>query len=382
MKKLWKILPPLMADNFGFIETIRRTDGVGIIDDCGAYRLGRERRGGPDTRVCHTEIHSEDVVSGTRQKVLDALERAQERYQAKFALLSAGPCSAMIGTDLDEAAEQGAKAVGIPVKALNLTGHKTYDEGISETLCKMAELLCRDQKKIPGSVNLLGANSFDWPESMTVKIRSWFEGQGIRVIASSCEEMTAEQIAKMPAAERNVVLTVSGLKTAEYLHRVYATPWIAMAPLGESWSRRLMESIREEKPFACEGNIPKPCEEEESGQKILIIGEQLMANAVRETLIRECGMKGVRVATFYKLSKKLAFPGDIRIKDEEDAGRLLNDGRWEMILADPILRGLAPEQAKWVDFPHKVLSLYGESEPLPSLIGKGLNKWLEERGCV
>ena len=131
MRKLWKILPPLMADNFGFIETIRQSDGMGIIDDCGAYRLTRERHRSPDLRVCHTEINSEDVVGGTRQKVLEAFQKVNMHYNGKFVLVTAGPCSAMIGTDLDEAAEQISKEYGIPAMAVKLSGHKTYDEGIS-----------------------------------------------------------------------------------------------------------------------------------------------------------------------------------------------------------------------------------------------------------
>ena len=68
MAKLWKKLPPLMADNFVFIEVMNRTDGMGIIDDCSEYRTSAERRrrhredGEPKMRVVHTEISSEDVV--------------------------------------------------------------------------------------------------------------------------------------------------------------------------------------------------------------------------------------------------------------------------------------------------------------------------------
>lgn len=375
MRKLWNILPPLMADNFGFMEIIRQTEGIGIIDDCGAYRLGREKRGGPDTRVCHTEINSGDVVTGTRQKVLDAFEKARMRYDVRFAFLSAGPCSAMIGTDLEEAAGQIAKDSGIPVKALKLSGHKTYDEGIAETLCGMTELLCREQEPMADSVNLLGANTFDWQEKMPEQIRGWFEEQGIRVIANLGGKEVVENIEKMPAASVNVVLTVSGLKAAEYLYRQYGTPYLAAAPFGERWCGQLMECIRE-------GKQMEPRVSYDGEPDVLIVGEQLMANAVRETLNREYGIEGVQVATFYKLSKKLADPGDVRIRDEEDAKKLLGNDRFRMIIADPLLRTMAPGQVKWVDLPHKVLSLYGETEKLPSLFGRGLNRWLEEKGEI
>lgn len=370
MRKLWKILPPLMADNFGFIETMRQTDGVGIIDDCGAYRLTRERRKGQDLRVCHTEINSEDVVGGTRQKVLDAFEKVQERYNGKFALLTAGPCSAMIGTDLDEAAEQISKQNGIPARAVKLSGHKTYDEGISETLYTMAVLLCEEQQVIANSVNLLGANTFDWQEEMPQKIRSWFECQGIHVIANLGGKETSPNIKRMPAASMNVVLTVSGLKAAKYLQQQFGTPYVAMAPFGAKWGELLIESIRGQQP------VQSHIMDEEDAQ-VLIIGEQLMANAIRETLIREYGIKRIQVASFYKLSKELAAPHDIRIRDEDDAKRLLGESSYRMVIADPLLRSMASETVKWIGLPHKVFSLYGENKTLPSLLGKQLNDWLE-----
>ena len=137
MAKLWKKLPPLMADNFGFIEVMNKTDGMGIIDDCSEYRTSAERRRGrgktgePAMRVVHTEISSEDVVTGTRQKVLDTFDAYQRDFSPEFVLLSACPCSAMIGTDLEEIAENIEAGSGIKTAAVKLSGHKTYDVGIS-----------------------------------------------------------------------------------------------------------------------------------------------------------------------------------------------------------------------------------------------------------
>ena len=37
MAGLWRKLPQLMADKFGFIEVINQTEGMGIIDDCSEY---------------------------------------------------------------------------------------------------------------------------------------------------------------------------------------------------------------------------------------------------------------------------------------------------------------------------------------------------------
>lgn len=379
MRKLWKVLPPLMADNFGFIEMIRQTDGIGIIDDCGEYRLGRERRGGPDTRVCHTEISSEDVVSGTRQKVLDAFEKARERYRPKFALLSAGPCSAMIGTDLDEAAEEIGRKAGIPAAAVKLSGHKTYDVGISETLYGMAVLLCEKQEVIPDSVNLLGANSFDWGEEMAEKIRDWFEGQGLSVIANLGGNETAMNIRRMPAASVNLVLTVSGLKTAKYLYRQFGTPYLTTAPFGEARCRRLLQEIKGLE----QERVPVPdFDSSAEDAQMLIIGEQFMTNAIRETLMEEYGIERIQTASFYQLSKELAASQDVRIRDEQDARKLLWKCNYQIIIGAPLLRALAPGHIKWVNLPHRVFSLYGEAEGMPVLFGRRLNEWLKREGAV
>ncbi len=379
MRKLWKVLPPLMADNFGFIETVRQTDGIGIIDDCGEYRLGSERRRGPDIRVCHTKISSEDVVSGTRQKVLDAFFKAQGRYHPRFVLLSAGPCSAMIGTDLDEAAEEITKEARIPAIAVKLSGHKTYDEGISETLYGMAVLLCEEQEVVPNSVNLLGANTFDWGEEMTERIRGWFEAQGLSVIGNMGGRELAENIRRMPAASVNVVLTVSGLKTAKYLHQRFGTPYLVGAPFGEAKCRHLLQGLKEqEQRRAVKPDFDSSMEE----AKVLIIGEQLMANAIRETLIEEYGMERIQVAAFYKLPKELAALQDVRIRDEQDAKELLKKDNYKIIFGDPLLHPLALRQVKWVDLPHKVFSLYGGTQELPLLFGGQLNEWIKKRGTV
>ena len=127
------------------------------------------------------------------------------------------------------------------------------------------------------------------------------------------------------------------------------------------------------------GNSTQP----ENGQpEILIISEQLMGNALRETLIRDYGMKNIQVCTFYTLEKTLAWPGDRRIKGEDDAEELLKKGGFHLIIADPLLRSLAPDGSQWIDLPHKAFELYGEHSPLPMLFGDNLNQWLGEKGMT
>lgn len=380
MVKLWRKLPPLMADNFGFIEIMNKTDGMGIIDDCSEYRTSAERRRGghgrsgePQMRVVHTEISSEDVVSGTRQKVLDAFGEYQQDFRPRFVLLSAGPCSAMIGTDLEEISEQIAQKNGIKAAAVKLSGHKTYDVGIAETLLALAKLLTKPGEIRQESINILGANTLDWQEKNAVSFRGWMNENGFPVIADMGGSEKAENMAKAAEASVNLVVTASGLAAAKFLKKEYGTPYIAMAPFGKTWTEEMFAALRaQEQP-------QRSRQPEKQEPEVLIIGEQLMGNAIRETLIRDYGMQNIQVCTFYTLEKTLAMPGDRRIRSEQDAEKLLKEGGFRFIIADPLLRCFAPEHGTWIDLPHKAFQLYGEHQPLPLLLGENLNKWLDEQ---
>ena len=384
MAKLWKKLPPLMADNFGFIEVMNKTDGMGIIDDCSEYRTSAERRRGrgktgePAMRVVHTEISSEDVVTGTRQKVLDTFDAYQRDFSPEFVLLSAGPCSAMIGTDLEEIAENIEADSGIKTAAVKLSGHKTYDVGISETLLALAKLLTKPGEVRQNGINILGGNTLDWQEENTASLRGWIEEKGFSVIADLGGNGKAADIARAAEASVNLVVTVSGLAAAKYLKSEYGTPYIAMAPFGKSQADRLSAALPNKMQPEC-SRQGETSRQPENGQKqeVLIIGEQFMGNAIRETLICDYGMQNIQVCTFYTLEKTLAQPGDRRIRSEQEAEKLLKEGGFHTIIADPLLRCFAPKDSRWIDLPHKAFQLYGEHQPLPLFLGDSLNRWLD-----
>ena len=425
MAKLWKKLPPPMADNFGFIEVLNKTDGMGIIDDCSEYRTSAERRrrhrenGEAQMRVVHTEIGPEDVVSGTRQKVLDAFEDGRRDLTPEFVLLSAGPCSAMIGTDLEEIAETIGQSSGIKAAAVKLSGHKAYDTGISETLLAMAKLLTKPGNICPSSVNILGATALDWQEENAGALRGWLESQdfsaamhttktsGERFLVAMHTTKTsggrflvtadfggaerAENIARAAEAQVNLAVTVSGLAAAKYLKSRYGTPYIAAAPFGKSWTERVLEALgsgtqpeqgtagQKSESGARSGETECGRQVENTEPEVLIICEQFMGNAIRETLIRDYGMENVRVYTFYMMEKSLSQPGDGRLRSEQEAEKLLKEGGFHTIIADPLLRCFAPEGSRWIDLPHKVFQLYGEHPALPLFFGENLNKWLDEQ---
>ena len=227
-------------------------------------------------------------------------------------------------------------------------------------------------------INILGGNTLDWQEENTASLRGWIEEKGFSVIADLGGNGKAADIARAAEASVNLVVTVSGLAAAKYLKSEYGTPYIAMAPFGKSQADRLSAALPNKMQPEC-SRQGETSRQPENGQKqeVLIIGEQFMGNAIRETLICDYGMENIQVCTFYTLEKTLAQPGDRRIRSEQEAEMLLNEGGFHNSRADPLLRGFAPKDSRWIDLPHKAFQLYGEHQPLPLFLGDSLSRWLD-----
>ena len=408
MKNLWTTLPPLLSDNNGLIEVIQHTDGCAVIDDSGEFRLGGGhshgghggrmgggRRGGGDggfggghggrgghgghggrgggkggaARVAVSGASSQDVTTGTRDAMMDAFENAYSRYNPNFALLSAGPCGAMIGTDLKEIAETITNEYHIPAAAVDLTGQKAYDVGISKTTEAMAKLLAQSGEMIPGTLNILGATALDWSAEDVNEIGNWTSQQGWQVLAQPGAAVTSAQLANMGKAQLNWVTTVSGLAAARHLQSTFGTPYVVGSPFGIKQIGKLADQMQ----VPC---LPDPTEPVEVDT--LIIGEQFAANALRDALESKGLSKGADVATFYQLDKAYARKSDRKVKGEADARALLNSGKYRLIVADPILRPLLKTDCEWIDLSHKAMNPYSECTPV-SLFGSKLDNWLGTR---
>lgn len=397
MKNLWTTLPPLLSDNNGLIEVIKNTDGCAIIDDSGEFRLGGAhshgghggrmgggRRGGGgfdgghggrggkggkgrDSRTVASGASSQDVTTGTRDAMMDAFQSARSRFDPSFVLLSAGPCGAMIGTDLKEIAETITNDYHIPAAAVDLTGQKAYDVGVSKTTEAMAKLLIVPAEKQAGTINILGATALDWSAEDVAEVRNWAAQQGWQVLAQPGATVTGTQLETMGKAQINWVTTISGLAAARYLQNTFGTPFVVGSPFGVKQCEKLSSLMQ----TSC---LPDPTEQFEADT--LIIGEQFAANALRDALEAKGFAKGADVATFYQLDKAYARRGDRKIKGEADARQLLNSGKYRLIVADPILRPLLKIDCKWIDLPHKAMNPYSESTPV-SLFGNKLDNWLE-----
>ncbi len=372
MKNLYQYLAPFLADTFGFQEVVDCTDGMGILEDCSPYKGAASRasskagRPGP-SRLVSSNIRMEDVIGGTKNRLLEAFRTNAERYRPAFVLIGNAPVALMIGTDLEDVAASITGESGIPAAAVELGGHKYYDSGLSAALLALAKLFVRpSEDKIPNGINLLGGNAIDFAQHNVQGIRQWAEEQGFTVVSQWGGPETAEQFKQAGMAQVNLVTAASGLATARWMEKQLGIPYVAAAPFGASWSGQVARALRqgEQSAYTPSGDSPK----------ILLLGEQLTCNAIRATLEMDFGVTGVAVASFFTMDKALTAPGDQRLKSESALQKLLADNDWNLALGDPELN-VFPAAPRWAPLSHGAVGFEGR---IPPLVGEQLNRWLED----
>lgn len=374
MNNLYKQLAPFLADTFGFQEVMDVTDGMGILDDCSPYKGAASRTADRESfdgsRMVSTWIRSEDVIGGTKAKLLETFRSNYRQFDPAFVMLSTAPVSSMIGTDLEDAAAAITAESGIPAASVELAGHKYYDHGISETLLALAKLLVEPaQEKIPNGINLIGGNAIDWSAQTVEAVQMQMHKRGFPVVSQWGGRERAENLRQAAKAEMNLVTAASGLATAKWMQREFGIPYVAAVPFGIHWSSRITFALRDKTPL----DLP---EISTDNAHILLLGEQLTCNAIRAALQEDYNVSGAHVATFFTFEKSLALPGDRRLKSEDALKELLHSGVYDLVIGDRDYSVLAPDGLDWVDLPHGAVRVSGGGS-FPDLTYFNLNCWLE-----
>ena len=164
-------------------------------------------------------------------------------------------------------------------------------------------------------------------------MRQYFNEQGLEAI---CYGMGAglDDVEKASEAERNLVVSPAGLKTAKYLQEKFGTPYDVGYPIAD----KLIPDL------------------DFSGKKVLVVHQQVIANSIRSELqIRKCSE--VTAATWFMKKKELEMPGDVNLKEEESLSELVDSGDYDVIIGDESLKKIVPGfKGLFVSTPHFAVS--------------------------
>jgi len=442
MKRLWKVLPPCISDLMGFEAVLNETEGMGLIDDSSRYkpirfgREGNERRedhrrreghreyerperlerserhernerldmestlegsqrhgrdehrghGGrhdgvvPGVRVINSDIRNEDIITGTENKVLSAFERGAAQFSPNFALLAYGPSASMIGSDLEYAAEKIAGQSGIPTASVKIDGEKDYLYGISCTLETMGRLLLEPQNTIPGSLNILGANTIDWAKETVDDVEKVLLNAGFRILSRWGTKETTENLKMASAASCNLVVNESGLRLARFMEEEFGIPYLAGAPFGTAWMEQLLMKLKGD-CTSMDLSAEKMTAEHPASMEpeILIVGEQFMGNAIRQELLHR-GYGEIRVLSFYDMDKEYMEAGDKKLTGEDEFAAQAGAETVRVIFADGDLRSLVEKEVRWIPLPNMGSMFPVKPMEAYNMAGQALDAWLDREG--
>lgn len=373
MKRLWKIVAPCLSDIAGFQEVMNRTGGLGIVDDASHYKplkRGQRRHKGrekysQEMRVISSELEEIDIIQGSEGKLHKAAQQAIPFFQPPFILLAMAPCASMINPDLETVAQTLAEQYQIPAGVCPLDGQKDYFHGVREATTALGKLLLQPQATRPQTLNLLGLDSLNWSHEMIEDLKHWAKQAGYEVLTCwSTDDVSQLQMAS--AAALNLVVSVTGLDLAQYMEETFQIPYLVGIPLGQAEQTRLQAALQ--------GQIAQPIYPQGSG-RALIIGEQVMANALRLNLWQR-GYQEVIVASLFDMDKASMQPGDLKLNGEDDIKQLLDQQPWDLLIAEPDIQQMS--EAAGIALPNAYrLSPSMVVEPF-AMIGTCTDHWLDQ----
>ena len=144
-----------------------------------------------------------------------------------------------------------------------------------------------------------------------------------------------DEVKKASSCEKNIAVSVSGVKAAEYLKERFGTPYEIAYPFIPD---KIMSTI----PYE------KDC-------RILIIQSQFRANELRKKI----GRPNTDCATWFTFKNEYALENDAALKGEDDLTSLISDRNYDVIIADSDAEKLCRDagfSGTFIDFPEFAVS--------------------------
>ncbi len=387
MAKLSLWLPPFSPDYSGAaavlfdLKTVTAMhDGSGCTGNYTGY--DEPRWYGSKSGIYCSGLREIDAVLGNDEKLIQKMCYAAEDIKPELLALIGSPVPMVIGSDLSGIAKDLESRTGIPSIGLDTTGTAYYDKGAFWTACQLLDKFAKPMEAEDRRVNILGVLPMDFYKGEDpALLKKRLEQEGYRVGITFAMDYTLEQLKHVGKAQVNIAVSRFGYLMAVYMEKKYGIPYLCGFPAGKKtekiWLAEL-EKVREEKRSAVFGIRDRKKESAEAG--ILIIGEQVMGNAIRTALGTEFGIENITVGCLYGKEEELSGPGDCDLTDERMIKEEMNSGNYVCIIADPFLQCLKRND-EIIFIPcsqYAVSSKLGVGDQV-LLLGDRFNQWYEKK---
>ena len=338
VRGLWKGLTPFAPDQSGAASVFYELGGILVICDAGGCTgnvcgFDEPRWFGERSAIFSAGLRDMDAILGRDDRLVAKLMDAAEKIDANFAAVIGTPVPAVIATDYRALQRMCEKKTNLPILTVDTNGMELYDVGEEKawlTLFKtfagkdvvsQKEASEEDDSSKKMKIGVLGLTPHDVSD-LNIEEKFWkSENENTHYI---CYGMRAgiDKVKTAGSADKNLVVAPAALETAKYLEKEFGTPYEVGYPF--------VDELIPELDYA--------------GKKILIIHQQVIANAIRQEIRTRSNEQNteVTVASWFMMKSELSEEEDLSLKEEKDYCKLVQNGNYDIVFADENMRGLVP----------------------------------------
>ena len=338
VRSLWKGLTPFAPDQSGAASVFYELGGILVICDAGGCTgnvcgFDEPRWFGERSAIFSAGLRDMDAILGRDDRLVAKLTDAAEKIDANFAAVIGTPVPAVIATDYRALQRMCEKKTNLPILTVDTNGMELYDVGeekawltlfktfAGKDVASQKEASEEDDSSKKMKIGVLGLTPHDVSDlNIEEKFRK-SENENTHYI---CYGMRAgiDKVKTAGSADKNLVVAPAALETAKYLEKEFGTPY----EVGYPFVDELIPELGYER------------------KKILIIHQQVIANAIRQEIRTRSDEQNteVTVASWFMMKSELSEEGDLSLKEEMDYCKLVQNGNYDIVFADENMRGLVP----------------------------------------
>ena len=338
VRGLWKGLTPFAPDQSGAASVFYELGGILVICDAGGCTgnvcgFDEPRWFGERSAIFSAGLRDMDAILGRDDRLVAKLTDAAEKIDANFAAVIGTPVPAVIATDYRALQRMCEKKTNLPILTVDTNGMELYDVGeekawltlfktfAGKDVASQKEASEEDDSSKKMKIGVLGLTPHDVSD---LKIEETFRKSENENTHYICYGMRAgiDKVKTAGSADKNLVVAPAALETAKYLEKEFGTPYEVRYPFVDE----LIPELGYER------------------KKILVIHQQVIANAIRQEIRTRSDEQNteVTVASWFMMKSELSEEGDLSLKEEMDYCKLVQNGNYDIVFADENMRGLVP----------------------------------------
>lgn len=376
MSRIFNRVPAFAPDYSGAASVLHDMGGMivycGVGGCFGNYMAFDEPRLGLAKRIFTLGFRETHIVMGADEYAKEKIIESYRRVGGAFVALLGTPTSTMIGTDFRGLGAEIEKEIGVPVIFVETSGLYSYEKGQEETYNTLADYAEKSTFSEKADIHIIGATPLDaWDYGQKSEFMNLISCCGAGTPCIWGDENTIEVIGSLKTSRLNIAVSVSAVKTVKRLEKLYGTPYIIGFPVGRKALDR-WECMLKGIPVQCGA---RQAAAKLSDKRILIVGEQIASNMLREMLHDEFGCKTADIITFFKAEKELLKGQDYAAAAESEFIELLKKReKYDIVIGDQFLTRAVPYEVQTIPVPSIAISgmvfmrqspvLYGEKGTL------------------